>query len=283
VGLPEPVKRELEEAVGQPVASARAVQGGDVAQAFSVELAGGTRVFLKHMPGAPPEQLPTEAAGLEWLRVPGGPGVPDVLSVGPRHLALAWIDAAPAGDAAAFGRALAALHGSGAPGFGWHRPGFLATLPMDNRPVASWAGFYGERRLRPLTRQARDAGRLSAATGRRLDAVIEALPERVGPPEPPARLHGDLWSGNRLFDGHGRSWLIDPASFGGHREVDLAMMQLFGGFPERTFAALDEVAPLAPGWRTRTGLYQLLPLLVHVLLFGGGYAAQVDDVARRYA
>lgn len=281
MSLPNDVRAAVEAATGHAIHSARPVQGGDIAQAFEVGLAGGTRVFLKHMPGAPPEQLPGEAAGLDWLRVPGGPGVPEVRSVGPRHLALAWIDAAPAGDAAAFGRSLAALHAAGAPGFGWERPGFLGTLPVDNTPTVTWAEFYGERRLRPIGRRARDAGRLSPGTVRRLDALIAALPRRVGPPEPPARLHGDLWGGNRLFDGSGRSWLVDPAPFGGHREVDLAMMALFGGFPDETFSALDEAAPLAPGWRTRVGLYQLLPLLVHVVLFGGNYAAQVDALLRR--
>lgn len=283
MGLPGAVQVELEAALGVAVAGAVPVRGGDIAQAFRVDLVDGMRLFVKHMPGAPPAQLPTEAAGLDWLRVPGGPGVPAVRAVGPRLLALDWIDVAPRGDAAAFGRALAALHGAGAPGFGWHRPGFLATLPQDNRPMPDWAGFYGERRLRPLARAARDGGRISARTAARVEAVIAALPARVGPPEPPARLHGDLWSGNRIFDGQGRGWLVDPAPFGGHREVDLAMMALFGGFPEPTFAALHEATPLAPGWRDRLGLYQLLPLLVHALLFGGGYGAEVDAMARRYA
>jgi fructosamine-3-kinase len=98
----------------------------------------------------------------------------------------------------------------------------------------------------------------------------------------PARLHGDLWSGNVLVDAAGRPWLIDPSAYGGHREVDLAMLRLFGAPSERVFAAYEELTPLADGWRERVDLYQLLALLVHALLFGGSYAGAVEQVARRY-
>jgi fructosamine-3-kinase len=110
-----------------------------------------------------------------------------------------------------------------------------------------------------------------------VERVCARIEDLCGPPEPPARLHGDLWSGNVL----GR-YLIDPAAYGGHREVDLAMLQLFGSPPPRFFAAYEEVAPLADGWRDRVDLYQLLPLLVHAELFGGGYGAQAERAARRY-
>jgi fructosamine-3-kinase len=103
------------------------------------------------------------------------------------------------------------------------------------------------------------------------------------PPEPPARLHGDLWSGNVLADRSGRAWLIDPAAYGGHREMDLAMLDLFGPVPDRTVAAYEELAPLADGWRERIGLWQLFPLLVHAVLFGGGYLHQSHDLALRLA
>ncbi|HAS10233.1 MAG TPA: fructosamine kinase, partial [Acidimicrobiaceae bacterium] len=94
--------------------------------------------------------------------------------------------------------------------------------------------------------------------------------------EPPARLHGDLWAGNRLVDRDGRSWLIDPAAHGGHREFDLAMMRLFGGFGAACFAAYDDVHPLADGWEARVPLHQLAPLVVHAIKFGGGYVAGTE-------
>ena len=107
------------------------------------------------------------------------------------------------------------------------------------------------------------------------------LPELCGPAEPPARLHGDLWGGNAIADEHGEPVLIDPAVYGGHREIDLAMMRLFGGFGARCFAAYDEAYPLADGHAERVALYQLYPLLVHVNLFGGGYVASVERVLQQ--
>jgi len=116
-----------------------------------------------------------------------------------------------------------------------------------------------------------------------VERVCERIGDLTGPPEPPARLHGDLWSGNVMADADGRPWLIDPSSYGGHREVDLAMLRLFGAPSERVFDAYEEQAPLAEGWRERVDLYQLLPLLVHALLFGGSYRAAAERTAMRYA
>ena len=110
--------------------------------------------------------------------------------------------------------------------------------------------------------------------------MCERIGELCGPPEPPARLHGDLWSGNVMADRDGRPWLIDPSAYGGHREVDLAMLRLFGAPSERVFSAYEELAPLAGGWQERVELYQLLPLLVHALLFGGSYRAGAERAAR---
>jgi hypothetical protein len=118
---------------------------------------------------------------------------------------------------------------------------------------------------------------------RRLERVIDRLPELAGPAEPPARLHGDLWSGNVLADGDGRPWLVDPAAYGGHREIDLAMLALFGTPSARTLAAYDEVHPRADGHEARVPLWQLLPLLVHAVLFRGGYGVSAAAAARRAA
>ncbi|MCW2967614.1 MAG: Fructosamine/Ketosamine-3-kinase, partial [Solirubrobacteraceae bacterium] len=119
---------------------------------------------------------------------------------------------------------------------------------------------------------------LSAGGRRAVEDVCERMADLAGPPEPPARLHGDLWGGNV----HGRH-LIDPAAYGGHREVDLAMLALFGWPGDRFLAAYEEIAPLATGHEDRVALYQLLPLLVHAALFGGGYAASAERAARIYA
>ena len=143
--------------------------------------------------------------------------------------------------------------------------------------------FYVERRIAPLLERAVGIGELPASAWDLLDALRPRAAELCGPPEPPALVHGDLWAGNRLVDADGRNWLIDPAAFWGHREVDLAMMLLFGGFGPDCFAAYDEAFPPADGRRERIRWYQLPPLLVHAILFGGGYGQQALSVLRHYA
>jgi fructosamine-3-kinase len=170
------------------------------------------------------------------------------------------------------------VHGAGARSLGGDRPLRLGRLELPNEPLPDWPSFYAERRLRPLLA----AASLSPSGTRAVEAVCDRLPELAGPPEPPARLHGDLWSGNVLAGADGRPWLIDPAAYGGHREVDLAMLKLFGSPAPRTLAAYEEVAPLAEGHEERVELWQLFPLLVHAALFGGGYGASAERVARRY-
>ena len=188
------------------------------------------------------------------------------------------------GGAEELGRGLAALHVSGAPGFGAPWPGFIGPLPMDNDPLGDWPTFYAERRVLPFLRRARDLGALSAPEAAVIDAALGRLGELAGPSadEPPRRLHGDLWSGNVLWDADGCAWLIDPAAHGGHRETDLAMLRLFG-LPhlERVLGAYHEARPLVDGWPERVGLHQLHPLLVHAVLFGASYGSRAAEAARR--
>jgi fructosamine-3-kinase len=129
---------------------------------------------------------------------------------------------------------------------------------------------------------AHDRGALPREAPALLERLVSRLHDLAGPPEPPARVHGDLWTGNVLVDREQRPWLIDPAAHGGHRELDLAMLRLFGGPSERCFAAYEELAPLAPGAHERTALWQLAPLLLHAALFGGGWGARATSVIRRY-
>jgi fructosamine-3-kinase len=283
-------------ALGSKVRGGRAVSGGDLNDAWRIELADGRTVFVKTAPDAPPGGYAAEAAGLRWLAEPGTLAVPEVLAVvddgAPRLLALEWIDEGrlDAGGEEELGRGLAVLHRAGADGFGGSPEASGAAVPLrigpielPNGPAAGWPDLYAEHRLRPLARRAAERRALPDGTEALIDRVCERLPELAGPPEPPARLHGDLWSGNVMADTAGRPHLIDPAAYGGHREVDLAMLRLFGGPGERCFAAYAEVAPLAAGHEDRVELWQLFPLLVHAVLFGGGYGSSVARIARRYA
>jgi fructosamine-3-kinase len=231
-----------------------------------------------------PRQFPREAEGLAWLADAGAVRTPEVLAVDATQLVLEWIEPGrPAPDHdEVLGRGLAALHRAGAPAFGAGARNWVGRLAQDNRPAPTWAGFYGTRRIEPLVRRAVDAGQLPEEAVADAAALLSRLDDVCGPPEPPARLHGDLWAGNALVGADGAPVLIDPAPYGGHREVDLAMMRLFGGFGPRVFAAYDEAHPRAAGHEDRVALYQLYPLLVHTVLFSGGYARQALAALRRY-
>ena len=229
-----------------------------------------------HAPGA----TRAEAAGLRWLAEADAVRIPRVHGADDTWLVLDRVSESTPSHAEEFGRNLARLHSAGAPAFGAPPPGgltdaWIGTAPMRNSPGESWPEWYAEHRVLPYVRIASDL--LDPAVFERACARI---PSAAGPPEPPARLHGDLWSGNVLWDSDG-AVLIDPAAHGGHRETDLAMLHLFGcPHLERIVAAYDEVAPLADGYRERIALHQLFPLLVHTVLFGRSYAGQATAAAR---
>ena len=250
-------------ALGREVTAARRVGGGSINDAYAMDLGGGGRAFVKTRATAAAGEFAGEAAGLRWLAEPGAVAVPEVLGVGdgddgaPRFLALEWIEAGAldAAGADALGRDLAALHAAGAPAFGGEDDMRIGDLVLPNEPLDAWPAFYAQRRLAPLAPRAG----LSAEGRRAVDRVCERIDELAGPAEPPARLHGDLWGGNVMAAADGRAWLIDPAPYGGHREVDLAMLSLFGAPSERVFAAYAEAAPLADGHAERVAPVAAVP------------------------
>jgi fructosamine-3-kinase len=280
----------VSQALGSPVARARPVGGGETSDAWRVELDDATLVFAKTNSTADPDLFACEADGLRRLAATGTVRVPGVLAVGEagpeRFIVLEWIEPGrPDRDHDdELGGELADLHRTTAPQFGLDRDTITGRRRQPNAWCDTWAELYGEYRLRPTLRLGVDAGRLSDVTVGRIERVIEHLPGLVGPPEPPSLIHGDLWAGNALSDSDGRPWLIDPAVSYSHREMDLAMMRLFGGFGPAVFAAYEARFPLADGWRERVELYQLFPLLVHALHPNPtGYIGAVDEIARHYA
>jgi fructosamine-3-kinase len=284
VWSPMSLPAELVEGLG--VTNVTPVHGGDIARSYRLDTPNG-RLFAKTHPDPKPSMFEREAAGLRAIRAAGAVAVPDVVRETPSGLVLEWIDVGsrtPAADGA-FGAELAALHRVTGPLFGGvdDAPlGYLGSQPVDLTPTDRWAEFFVDRRLRPLTLRAVELGRLDRAALDLVERLAGRGEELCGPLERPALLHGDLWGGNRLVDVAEANWLIDPAVYWGHREIDLAMMQLFGGFAASTFEAYEEAFPLAPGWRERVDWYQLPPLLVHAILFGGSYGAAALDVLRRY-
>lgn len=278
---------------GLGATSATPVSGGDISRAYRLQTPDGP-LFAKTHQDPSPGMFEREAQGLRLLRqhAPDGLGVPEVLRVSAGGLVLEWIDdgGMPGAETEdALGRALALLHVAGARsgqaefgGTDTDQFGYLGSVAVDLTPTTNWADFYLHRRLAPLVTQAVTAGRLDPAAHDILTEFEPRAEELCGPPTPPALLHGDLWAGNRLIDTAGTNWLIDPACFWGHPEVDLAMMALFGGFGVECFAAYQEVAPLADGYAERVPWYQLAPLLVHAILFGGGYGDAAMRALTRY-
>lgn len=204
-------------------------------------------MFVKTRAEAPAGVYRAEAAGLRWLAEPRAIRTPAVIGVHdppdggepadrgeegaplPRCLVLEHVDVDPAAGgndtAETLGRGVAAIHRAGVPAFGHLEDSFIGPFPQDNRPEATWARFCGERRLLPMARRAVDAGHGPESLLAAVEALIPRLPSLVGPDEPPARLHGDLWGGNWMRGPGGEPVLVDPAVYGGHREMDLAMMQ----------------------------------------------------------
>jgi fructosamine-3-kinase len=284
------VERALGAALRDPVRRSRAVAGGDINQAYRVQHESGMDTFLKVQRGAPEGFFEAEAAGLEWLRVAEELVVPEVLGLGCAEghdwLCLRWVSLELSRDVSRderLGHALASLHRLSLPAFGAPADNFIGTLAQRNRAASTWSAFYAEERLAPHVRALSDEGLLGAAERRGLESLVHRLPQLFADEDDlPCRLHGDLWSGNAGADAAGRPVLFDPAVYAGHREMDLAMMRLFGGFGARVFAAYEESWPLSPGHAERVEVCQLYPLLAHARLFGGGYLGAVSRALRAW-
>jgi fructosamine-3-kinase len=271
--------------LGSAVVRATPAAGGDINEVQRVQLQDGRVLCVKTQRAKLPGLFCDEARGLHWLAEANALRVPSVIlaceadELGPACLVLEWIErGARAPDyAEQLGVGLARLHRAGAPSFGLDHDNYLASIRQENRPANSWGCFYAEQRIGSLTERAAERGELPQALRKQIELLLKRIPSLVGEEEPPARLHGDLWSGNVLCDNTGAPVLIDPAVYGGHREIDLAMMRLFGGFSESVFNAYHEAFPLSPGHAERVPLYQLYPLLAHVNLFGSAYLPQLSD------
>ncbi len=254
---------------------AKPLAGGDINQAFLIRFEAKD-YFLKYKPSASLEFFQAEADGLKALQAGSPLKVPEVIICeqfeGEAFLVLEFLKSGSKGARfiQGLGEGLAELHRKSNSAFGWAKDNYIGSLEQPNAWRETWPEFYWQSRLEGLFAQAYDQGLVNRADRNAIERLALRLEELI-PPEPPALLHGDLWSGNCMCGADGAPILIDPAVYYGHREMDLAMMQLFGGFSPETFAAYEEQFPLEQGFQARLDYHQLYPLLVHLNLFGASY------------
>lgn len=272
---------------GLVITNTQALRGGDINKAFRLETSTGSFFLKYNQYPQGNDMLQTEALGLQELAATEAIPVPITHGWGTcqnyHYLLLEdWSKQQAKADFwPSFGRALAKLHQQSAPQFGLSYSNYIASLHQSNETKQDWPTFYWCQRLEPLARAAVDAGLLTQADSVAFDQLALRL-HLIFPTAAPALLHGDLWSGNYLISPSGQAGLIDPAIYYGHREMDLAMTKLFGGFSDAFYAAYDEYFPLDQDWEERIKLCQLYPLLVHVHLFGAAYVQAVKEVLKRY-
>jgi fructosamine-3-kinase len=259
------------------------VGGGCISPSARVATDSGVTFFLKWSEdGAPLSLFAAEARGLAALAAARAVRVPAVVAFDQDWLLLEWLEPGPAVDSTwpRLGRELAAMHHVRAGAFGDSADNFIGSLPQSNKRHDSWPAFWRAQRIVPQLERARLAFAHEDVT--RLERFLEGMNDLLvpGDDDGPSLLHGDLWNGNVHISDTGRAALVDPSVYYGHREVDLAMAALFGGFDRAFFEAYSAEWPLHAGWRERRAAYQLYYLLVHVNLFGAGYVGSTLSALR---
>ena len=277
----------IEQSLSVVVTGARSVSGGSINDAWCV-LSDSAKYFVKinntyQFPG----MFQAEAKGLRLISVTGAIAVPEVIleEAAGEHsfLVLEWIDARrPTAKASeALGRSLAQMHKNTAAHFGLDHDNYMGSLHQSNKIHQRWSDFFIEERIQPMVRIAANKKLVTGDDVRSFDLLYKNLPG-LFTEEAPSLIHGDLWGRNYLVDQNERPYLIDPAVSYGHREFDIAMTNLFGGFSDGFYSTYNETFPLAKGWERRLDLWNLYPFLVHLNLFGSGFLEQVKDCLQQY-
>lgn len=265
------------------------VGGGCINNAMKISTTGGN-FFLKWNASAPADLFLREADGLFEM----GQAENDYLCI-PKVIWSRQKDALPgfilmeylasaiqtSGYDERLGRGIAQLHRKTASAFGFHQPNYCGTTIQDNNWSENWPEFYAFQRIRSLVRQINNIRGIPAEEMRIYEKLVDRIPQLLAHQTVPSLIHGDLWSGNYMFTAGGPA-LIDPACYYADREMELGMMQLFGGFSSVVWSAYQEEFPLPEGWRERVRLYQLYHVLNHQLLFGGSYGWQALEIAKEY-
>lgn len=288
--LTEVLTNKIEAQLGQNIVDVTPVSGGDINDARLLRMQSGQSFFVKINSGE--QAFPmfrAEAKGLEILRsaVPNQISIPEFIACDHTgDSAFLLLEYIPTGTPltgfwATFGKSLAQMHQKSREQFGLDHANFIGRLPQTNDPQDAWPAFYTHQRLMPQGKMAYEQNLLDLKDMQHLERLCKQLGD-LYPTEPPALVHGDLWNGNYLVRDNGRAVLIDPAVAYCHREMDLAMTKLFGGFPQEFYSAYQETYPLEAGWEDRLPLGQLYYLLVHLNMFGTSYLPSVKRIIKRF-
>lgn len=269
------------------VESISPVGGGCINETARVKTSHGTFFSKWNDAKRFPKMLDAEAKGLKLLKRANEIKIPEVVSQktidNTQYLILEFIESSPPEKHFwyNFGKGLAKLHKHSSEKFGLDHDNYIGSLPQRNKQHSSWTEFFILERLEPQIKMARDEQRISNSLIQKFSSLFSKL-EKIFPIEKPSLLHGDLWSGNYMIGNEGEPVIIDPAVYFGHREMDLGMTKLLGGFPSEFYSAYHEEFALEKDWQQRTDICNLYPLMVHVNLFGGSYSSQVESVLRRF-
>jgi len=261
--------------------------GGSINQVYKINTGSGIFCLKFNQASRFPQMFETEARGLSLLRNAKEIRIPRVITVQTlerySYILLEYIEAAPKQSCFMqnLGRSLAKLHGNRADLFGLDHDNYMGALPQSNAEHQTWISFFIEERIEIQVKLARDAGLLSSENQQSFQRLYKRL-ETFFPYEKPSLVHGDLWNGNVIVSETGNACLIDPAVYFGHREIDIAMTTLFGGFGGDFYKSYQEAFPMEQNWEERLEVYNLYPLLIHLNLFGTGYLGSILSVLKKF-
>lgn len=283
--LPVFIQDKIKDNLNLEISSHKSVYGGDINKSAQVILENNRKLFVKWNHSAPDSMFETEAKGLKLLKSAGTDlMIPEAVLQEEEFLVLEWIEEGGGKHHSAhgFGRELAKLHKTTQNQFGLDHDNFIGRLPQSNSPHSNWPDFFAIERIEPQIKMGVESGKLN----RTVLNDVQKLYKKLGslfPPEEPALIHGDLWSGNYMFTKNGNASIYDPAVYFGHREMELSMTRLFGGFSANFYEGYNELFPLDDGFDKRVSLCNLYPILVHANLFGGSYCRQAENIINQYA
>lgn len=281
--IPEYIKNKVEQILNANLVDVQLQSGGDINQVAILNFDSKDSHFLKWNFNASESMFSAEAKGLELLsEAETSLIIPKVQLIDKGFLLLSLVNSEPkrVNSGFNFGVNLAKLHKQSSSSFGLDHDNFIGKLPQSNSTHNSWTDFFISERVEPQIKLGIDSGKFSSNLIIKTKK-LEKKVEKLFPKEEPSLLHGDLWSGNYMFTKNGKASIYDPAVYYGHREMDLAMTRLFGGFSKEFYTGYQSEYPLADGFEERVDICNLYPILVHANLFGGGYIQQASDMLKK--